>query len=170
MAYPAELRKTLHTKDKNEHFEESLPVDSIPLTSLKILEEEFKKRGIVNNTSSYPLWFHAETERNIYLWRCGYSLMQADDFEFWIDVEKLLNKRLKQLETQTNDNPFSNPLWANDMSDENLKSVEREYLLELKEAFSKISHHAHALGQVITQICEVNESERETILLPVGRK
>lgn len=169
MANYAELRKTLHTSNKTVQQKE-LPLDSIPLGTLKILEEEFKKRGITHEGNSYPLWFHAETERNIYLWRCGYSLIQADEFEFWVDVDLLLEKRIKQLNLMSDDNPFLTPSWDGDSIASIHKESEKEYLLSLKEAFSKISEHAHALGQVVNLICEIEESDRETVLLPVKKK
>jgi hypothetical protein len=59
-----------------------------------------------------PLWFLAETERNIFLWRQGKSLDDVEDYEFWVDIPSLITKRRVQLESPQGLNPFTNPNWG----------------------------------------------------------
>ena len=93
------------------------PKGAILADVLKTLEVQFQRRGMLpSGTESgpgmafHPLWFVAETERNVFLWRQGCSLIQQDEFEFWIDIEALISKRLNQLDSADPENPFLNPL------------------------------------------------------------
>lgn len=134
----------------NNH-EPEVPVGAFLFDSLKPLELQLQLREILPlSTSSQfnPLWFIAETERNIFLWRSGLSLAQADDFEFWIDLPALINKRLKQLELNDSANPFMNPVWGTGQNNEAM--IEREicYLSQFAEVIKKIELHASALSQI----------------------
>jgi len=118
---------------------------------LKTIEMQFQARGLIDPIEPgtfNPIWFLAETEQNIFLWRHGYSLVEKEDFEFWVNVEALLEKRLNQLSSFQPDNPFVNPLWGLALPDPELIHREVEYLHSFRRAFGKIEAHAHALSQV----------------------
>lgn len=160
------LRKRLPTSHKNVQ-RPSLPANSLTLEALRVLEQELQRRGYITLEGFYPLWFHAETERNIFLWRRGCSLIHLDEFYFWVDIVKLIAKRTEQLETMTGDNPLLNPLWGEVEVSERSRLREQEYLRDLATSAAPILPHAHALTRAS---CEVfDEGERETVVLPVDR-
>jgi hypothetical protein len=136
---------------------------------------QLQTRGMIEAQSTVynPIWFVAETERNVFLWRRGCSLIQKDDFEFWVDLDKLLEKRLKQLQACQidNDNPFLNPLWGVSVPDKETAAREADYLLCFKEIISKINNHLHALSQVtalLSRQLSPGSDNREVVLLPAA--
>jgi len=137
---------------------------------LKTLEQELQSRGLLPTPdldSFHPLWFLAETERNIFLWRNGFSLIQQDEFEFWVDLEALIQKRLAQLTQPDTANPFINPLWELSSSDADLIEREKEYLAHFIDALRKITAHAEALSKVASLIKEqVEPRGRRKVILP----
>lgn len=160
--------------------EKGLPLSAIPETAifadvLKTLETRLQLKGLLDSvrcSAFNPVWFLVETERNVFLWRCGYSLSQQSDFEFWVDVPRLIRKRLVQLEASDATNPFVNPLWEQEhgQNSRNLtKTLEQEtaYLRSFLEAAAKIMLHAHALSQVASLLAqELNGCEKPRVLLP----
>lgn len=161
--------KSVQTPYKSVH---DMPAGTILLESLKILESDLQKREALDLKTAgnilHPVWFSAETERNIFLWRSGFSLIDSEDFEFWVDIECLINKRLKQIENFDPENPFFNSLWGFSSGGEQL-SAERDYLRTFQEIITSIANHASALSAVTSLItreaCEDNGG-RKLILLP----
>ena len=149
----------------------TLPSRAVLADILKTLEEQFQKRGLVcsieQNTFN-PLWFLAETEKNIFLWKHGRSLIEEDDFEFWVNVEALIEKRLKQLETMAPENPFMNPLWDISLPDPDVARKEKDYLSSFLQCFQRIFTHASALSQVASLLEKEYQkaSRRELVVLP----
>ncbi|MBX7138717.1 MAG: DUF4071 domain-containing protein [Oligoflexia bacterium] len=117
--------------------------------------------GMVN-----PIWFLAETERNIFLWRNGRSLIEQDQFEFWIDVEALIERRLGQLTDPDFSNPFINPVWEVSSDSMAFVEAEREYLVAFKEALRLIQTHAHILSRVASELRVEGSEQRRKIVLP----
>lgn len=93
-----------------------------------------------------PLWFLAETERNIYLWRNGKSIADHGDFSFWVDIPALISKRRGQLARADSQNPFTNPAWGISHCSDRLTDDERDYLDSLDELVGTILKHAEALS------------------------
>ncbi len=100
------------------------------------------------------IWFLAETERDIFLWRHGLSIKERIQFEFWIDIARLVDKRLTQLTLMGLDNPFFGGC------------DEREYLLAFLREFSRIAKYIHALNQAISVVTAEKYQEKPIILLP----
>jgi hypothetical protein len=155
-----------------------LPAWAVSAEMVRTLELELQKKGILRNTPKAlfnPVWFMVETERNVFLWRQGCSLIQQDDFEFWVDLQALIEKRLKQLENPDLNNPFQNPLWGNptspDLSEtefsENLR-LEMDYLSAFAGALNEIVAHAHALSHVSSLISrDLHDGPvKQRVLLP----
>ncbi|MCB0310639.1 MAG: hypothetical protein KDD42_05360 [Bdellovibrionales bacterium] len=141
---------------------------------LRSIETELRNRGMLQVSQLdlfNPLWFMAETERNIFLWRRGLSLAQADQFEFWVEPHRLVEKRLKQLSLAESENPFTNPLWGSSAADPDTTTREATYLSNLLENLERIQTHAHALSCAARLVLEDfgHENCREQIVLPFAR-
>jgi len=153
-------------------FEQSLPEGALLLSVLKTLEIQLQKRGLIRKHKQdrfYPLWFLAETERNIYLWRHGLSLTKQNEFEFWVDLEALVAKRLDQLAESVNEIDSMNAGLGYGVLDRDLALREREYLLTLVEVISKIQKHASALshvGLIVEKEIIPNSTPRTQVVLP----
>jgi hypothetical protein len=78
---------------------------------LKKFETELLQKGILHQGSFFPLWFHAENEINVSLWRNGFSLLDKKNLRFWIDVPRLIKSRFKKLRNSLNYSPLDNPNW-----------------------------------------------------------
>lgn len=168
-------RGTPEKADKNVQHHDSdvlkMPRGTVLLSVLKTLENQLQARKIIQETCSAtfnPIWFLAETERNIFLWRRGCSLVQADDFEFWVNIPALLEKRNSQLRSFEKSNPFLNPFWGMEVQDEAIAEQESEYLESLTEALSQIENHARALSQVGSLLAQEigGEPQKEVVILP----
>jgi len=87
---------------------QSLPAGAVLLGVLKAIEKELARRGLLEATveQATPLWFIAETERNVFLWRHGRSIDDCREFSFWIDVPALIEKRRNHLSRCRGFNPF----------------------------------------------------------------
>src|SRR5438128_1283697 len=108
----------------------ALPKAAVLLEVVKPLEQRLRMRGLLRSNDSatfHPLWFLAETERNVFLWRRGCSLGQQDQFEFWVDLRLLISKRLHQLENVDFENPFLNPGWGSSLPSGGVRASEQEY-------------------------------------------
>jgi hypothetical protein len=151
---PSEVaHKIAHSACKN------VPVGSILLDALKPLEVSLFK----DKKSPFPLWFLAETERNVFLWRNGLSLIHAPYCDFWVHIDSLIDKRLSQLSRANSDNPFCHTLWGPASPDPLTIHEEKAYLADFKFLFQKIAIHADALCHVTTQL---QPSKRIPILIP----
>lgn len=127
---------------------QKLPKGCVLLGVLKSVETELRKRDMLSagTISVSPLWFLAETERNIYLWRNGKSIDDQQDFSFWIDITALISKRREQLKRASVLNPFTNPLWGASQFDNKLVEQERDYLDSFEDLVHSILKHAEALS------------------------
>ena len=153
---------------------QTMPSGAVHLDLVRVLETELQTRQLIdrNTATLSPLWFLAETERNVFLWRKGYSLAQVDDFDFWIDLPSLINKRLTQLSNYDEQNPFMNPLWGGSISDPDTVRREEQYLRSILSLIEEIKTHLEALslaaGEVQREL-EPDVAYREVIVLPTRR-
>lgn len=137
---------------------------------LKSIEHELQRRGLLSpeDTSPTPLWFIAETERNVFLWRTGQSLDDARKYSFWVDVPALVEKRRAQLDNPTDGNPFINPLWGSAPLDPSLLARERDYLDRLEDLIPT----AFRQGEVLSRASETlrveidPQSSRQGVVIP----
>lgn len=143
------------------------------LTALKTLELELQKRHLVPSMTPgmfNPLWFAAETERNVFLWRSGCSLIQEDEFEFWVDVPRLITKRSMQLENSSPGNPFTNPFWSIASDDSRTAQEEISYLERFARVMGEIETLATALCSITARLQRlVNTGEtKPRVILPAA--
>ena len=164
---PATKRSPL---SKIEQPQAHLPPGAVLADSLRPLETQLIRRGFLRQDAAdsfNPLWYLVETERNVFLWKRGCSVLQQDEFEFWVDVEAIIAKRLRQLDSMDGENPFVNPLWGVASMDASSKEREREYLTSFKAALQKIELHLHALSYVGSLLLKQHgEQPRERVVLP----
>lgn len=133
------------------------------LETLRAFERHCTERGLLPLSQwTSPLWFIAETERNVFLWRRGCSLIQEAEFEFWFDVPQLIEKRRWQLESFDGSNPFGVSREGQDH--------ERQYLEQLAQLIHQACDHMHALSYCFAELARAAESgiyeSREVVLLP----
>lgn len=151
-----------------------LPKAAVLADVLKTVETELASRGFLreqNNACFNPIWYLAETERNVFLWKRGCSVLQHDEFEFWIDIEALIEKRLRQLDSFDSQNPFTNPLWGVATPDKDSAEYERQYLLSFAQAMRQIESHLHALSRLGSLLLKEHEGDseaRERVILPAA--
>ncbi len=128
--------------------EQKLPKGCVLLGVLKSVENELRKREMLTcgPQAVPPLWFLAETERNIYLWRNGKSIDDQQDFSFWVDISALICKRREQLKRAHVLNPFTNPLWGVSQFDDKMADQERDYLDSFEDLIQSVLKHAEALS------------------------
>lgn len=87
---------------------QELPEGAVLLGVLKAVEKALHRRGILGHAvdQAMPLWFLAETERNVFLWRTGKSIADCHEFSFWVDIPTLIAKRRSHLSRCHGFNPF----------------------------------------------------------------
>lgn len=139
---------------------------------LKTVERQLQSRGLLPSLDAdafHPLWFLAETERNVFLWRHGFSLADHAEFEFWLDPRALLEKRRRQLE-RAGDNPFASPEWGRELAEPAPREEELSYLHAFAALLGRIEAHAHALSIVASLLQAESRGERDRILLPIQRR
>jgi hypothetical protein len=149
---------------KNEH---NLPEGAVLLGVLKAIETELCKRELLGAAGSLatPLWFIAETERNVFLWRNGKSISDQRSYSFWIDIRELINKRREQLGRSRGFNPFVNMLPSSGGTE-----FELRYLDALEEIADTIFLHAEALSRASErarqEVCSDAYDQRQLVILP----
>jgi hypothetical protein len=171
---PANSSTTLSkfVQDASQPAKAALPHAAVLAEVLKTIETQLSARGFLcehKQACFNPIWYLAETERNVFLWKRGCSVVQQDEFEFWIDIDALIEKRLKQLESFDSNNPFLNPVWGLATPDKESAQQEREYLLSFREAVKNIESHLHALSRIGSALLKQYASsgeEKERIVLP----
>jgi hypothetical protein len=171
--------------NKNEHYRTNLnkpepfeaPVASpgegtILLDVLKTLETQIRTRNLLHGVHSFPfhpLWFQAENERNVFLWREGFSIIQKDEFEFWVDVPALIKKRQRALQDATFNHPLSNAQWPSMSNASQAIELETTYLKELGSLFDALAAQATALceasSRVIQELCG-HEPRKRVVIIP----
>ena len=143
---------------------ENLAPTTLPIDTLKTLERELQKRWSSASNEFYPLWFHAENERNVYLWRRSLSLSDAERFDFWVDVPALITKRETSLANPDLRNPFTNPRWDSDAPSDTGSLLEKRYLSDVAGAVQSIVRHAHALSVAGRMLIKTTSSD--LVVLP----
>jgi hypothetical protein len=133
---------------------------------LKAVEVELAKRELLGTlaTQATPLWFIAETERNVFLWRNGKSIGDHSTFSFWIDIKALINKRRSHLSRSRGFNPFINLSPRSGGID-----CEHRYLDAIEELCDTIFRHAEVISQASESIRKELSPDRPTrsaIVLP----
>ena len=166
--HPAESAQELHSHGPY------LSRGLVLLGILKSIENELRKRQLLAKTGTppTPLWFLAETERNIFLWRNSKSLDDASLYSFWIDLGSLIEKRREQLETRQDHNPFINPLWGTAPLDASLVQNENDYLDAIEDLLPTVFRRAESLSRVseALRIEMTPEMEREDIIIPLAHR
>ena len=149
------------------------PINAITVDVLKLMELHLQRRGLIPasvGTSFRYLWFVAETERNVFLWRNGLSIEDASHFDFWVVVDNLVDKRIRQLENSDHDNPFTNPAWGDGCSNPKSADKEKQYLEMFLEIYRRSSEHAHALCHMNKMIIkELTKSSLEPVSVVLPR-
>lgn len=167
---------TTHKSAHSTHgIVQSVPSGAVLLRVLRTVENELRRRRMIGGGGEAvtPLWFLAETERNIFLWRQGKSLDDVEDYEFWVDIPSLITKRRGQLESPQGLNPFTNPNWGNAPLDTRALDCERNYLEDVEDLGDVIIPHAEALSRAsVTVQIELSprSTPRTTVLLPIASK
>lgn len=165
---PAESVQELRSHGTN------LSTGLVLLGILKSIENELRRRELIAKTGSppTPLWFLAETERNIFLWRNSRSLDDARLYSFWIDIASLIEKRREQLETPQDHNPFINPLWGTAPLDASLVQNETDYLDDLEDLLPTVFRRAESLSRVSEALRQemAPEIEREDVVIPLSHR
>jgi hypothetical protein len=118
---------------------------------LKAVEVELGKRELLGPLAGHstPLWFIAETERNVFLWRAGKSIGDHVAFSFWIDIKEMIRKRRLHLSRSKGFNPFVNLSPRSGGVD-----CEHRYLDALEEFSATIFRHAEVLSQASESLRE----------------
>jgi len=148
----------------------NLSTGCVLLGILKSIENELRKREHLwsSGTPPTPLWFIAETERNIFLWRTNQSLDDARKYSFWVDIRGLITKRREQLSRPQDSNPFTNPLWGSGALDPSLVERERDYLDALEDLIPIAFRKAEALSRASESLrLEIDpDAVRTAIIIP----
>ena len=149
---------------------QNLSTGCVLLGILKSIETELRKRNHLwsSGTPPTPLWFLAETERNIFLWRTNQSLDDARKYSFWVDIRGLISKRREQLSRPQDSNPFTNPLWGSGALDASLVERERDYLDALEDLIPTAFKRAEALSRASESLrLEIDpEAGRSMVIIP----
>jgi hypothetical protein len=139
---------------------------------LKSIENELRKRELLGfqGTPPTPLWFLAETERNVFLWRSGQSLDDTRNYTFWVDIKALIEKRREQLRKPQDQNPFINPLWGSGTLDHSLVERECDYLDLLEDLIPTVFKRGETLSRASESLrLEMDPSAiRTAITLPLN--
>jgi hypothetical protein len=142
------------------------PEQAIMLGVFKAVEVELLSRNLLGQAGRFatPLWFIAETERNVFLWRSGKSLDDRNMYSFWIDLEALIDKRRLQIGRSNTFNPFTNisPSAAG-------IDLELRYLDRLEALLEAIITNASAISRAslsATREVLAGVPNREIVLLP----
>ncbi|MCB0328161.1 MAG: hypothetical protein KDD70_00820 [Bdellovibrionales bacterium] len=139
---------------------------------LKSFEESVRSKGLLGDYESgnfYPLWFHYEQERNIQIWRNGYSLSDLSDATVWVDPLALLNKVMQR--KQAGVNPLTAPGYFDSGPSDTDDGESNRYFSALGVLLEKALPHLHALSVVAAQ-CAQSTSVVESLqlILAVGNE
>jgi hypothetical protein len=128
----------------------------ILLGILKSVEQELRGRQLIGDPSqdATPLWFIAETERNVYLWRNGKSIDERSQYTFWIDIRALIEKRREQLRRSRGFNPFINSMSTVGTNSSLGVQAENQYLDCLEDLASSVFRHAEVLSHASESVRE----------------
>ena len=138
---------------------------------LKSVERELLFREFVGNPQqeATPLWFIAETERNVFLWRSGKSLDDRSQFVFWVDIRALIAKRRSQLHRSKGFNPFIHSMLGAGNNDEQGAQIEKQYLDRIEDMIDTIFVHAETLSHASESVrieLAPGSADRAAVTLP----
>jgi hypothetical protein len=155
-----------------------IPHDGVLLNLFRTFESRLIEKCLLPCPQSLglnPLWFLGETERNVFLWRNKKSIKDAEEYSFWLDVKKLISKRLAQLEASDPENPFLNPLWGSTSHNTDNHNSERRYLTELLKLYIPAEAHLAAISAVQALVSTISDPHGEprfnptkVVLIPVS--
>jgi hypothetical protein len=149
-----------------------LPSTAVLVEALKPLELTLVARGLAGSSTlpAHPLWFLAETERNVFLWRHGLSLGDQEQFEFWVDIPALIERRKKQVDTAIREPGFGNPFVGDGERTPAGLGAEIGYLDGLASKLQRIYLQAFELSLIARTLQkELISGERPIVLLPYLR-
>lgn len=141
-----------------------IPHEGILLNLFRTFESRLIEKCLLpcpQNLGLNPLWFLGETERNVFLWRNKKSIKDAEQYSFWLDVKKLISKRLAQLEASDPANPFLNPLWGSTSNNFDSHDSEQHYLTELLKLYVPAEAHLAAISAVQALVYSISDSSGE---------
>ena len=176
---------TLQTQHDNEHrlykivhsFGKTLgdlSETSVTLNTLKATERALVKKELLPKNSAFqetPIWFLAETERNVFLWRNGLSLTDSPNFEFWFDPIELASRQLgKLLERPHSDERAEYKelpgLFSGNISNQQ-ESISLDYLERFVSAWKLIGPHLHALSLLDRRADQLNKLSLNDLVIPL---
>ena len=167
---------SLTSTESSSKIEQPCPITNANVVAADIIrtaEIRMQQRGMLpggSHLSHNPFWFLVETEKNVFLWRSGCSLVEKENFDFWVDIDSLLDKRISQLERQTASDPIASILDEFELAVDPVKA-ETEYLKALKETMLPILTHLSALSEVQREIInEGTQQSRTRVVLPFSKE
>lgn len=154
----------VHTEVRKN--DQALPAGAILIGVLKAIEKELHRRGLFGESTdqAMPLWFLAETERNVFLWRTGRSIDNCDEFTFWIDLPALIAKRRAHLSRCNGFNPFVCASPSESGAEQELR-----YLDRIEDLADSVFHKAALVSRAsesLHQELEPAHALRARVLLP----
>ena len=161
---------------KSEHKIEqpctNLNANVVAADIIRTAEIRMQQRGMLpggQTLSHNPFWFLVETEKNVFLWRSGASLAEKEQFDFWVDIDSLLNKRIRQLDRQSSSDPTATIFEDFELAIDPVKA-EKEYLEALRETIMPILNHLSALSEVQREIInEGTKCQAQRVVLPFSK-
>jgi hypothetical protein len=143
----ARIRTSLFKSAHSKHHclvssnEAVIPSTALTVGAIKKIECAYWHKKVLGDPGGrhLPLWFIAETERNISLWKMGLSLDDIQHIEIWVDLPVLIEKRINKIEIEHDMGMFSGTL------------EELTYLKNFETALIPVLEHAHCLCKAITQ-------------------
>ncbi len=139
-----------------------IPESGLLMSYMKKFENTLTHRGLLPalHTNTFnPIWFLAEMEQNIYLWRKGLSIDNLNDYYFWLDPKILISKRLTQLENKDITNPFLNPLWGSGTTNDEITGQEQRYLERFLELYKHAEIHLGAISLIQLLLTAVDNTD-----------
>jgi hypothetical protein len=156
-------------QNKSEHLRTNKCTQAVSAEVLKTAEIRMQQKGMLpgnNSLNHHPLWFFVETEKNVFLWRSGLQLDDKEEFDFWVDLETLIEKRLSQIERSKQSDPIQFAFSEFEINADP-KAAEKDYLLALKENIMPILNHLSALSEVQREIiAEGTKTKATQVVLP----
>ncbi len=145
-----------------------VPAYPVSLEALKLTEEQLRRRALIAHSSSedfYPLWFLAETERNVFLWQHHFSLSDMSLFHFSIDIDALIEKRMRHISSGNSFNSLDDGFDQASSTQGWRNNRERDYLRSLQQTLQPLMPHLSALSSTISDLENSNPASAEAINL-----
>ncbi len=165
------IYKDEHISEKFKEIFQALKPYVVLTETFKMFEEELREKGVVQK-AGYPLWFFAETEENVYLWKKGVSIEEKERYEFWINLKTLLKKRQEQLSRDKDFNfPFFNfqaSFEGGGRKDTDIVEEEKRYLLSLEKILHNSFIHLQFISALKSVLTNREGAKERVILLELG--